>query len=636
MPATQPAPQRLLLSLVTTLLLAAGCATQGTDTGPASADRAERLQRRGDNAGAATMYEQLAQANPQPARNDFALAAARAWLAANRADDAQRVLDLATGTGSAAQQLEVGMLRAEVADTRGQYAAAWELVSRLPQPADPVSGARLLRLRQNAALRTDQPLEAVRAGIARDGIASNEEQRTAARRELLSGLRGAIENGLRVNPGTSNEPLVRGWLELAQLAVDAGRSPMTADAAVARWRSRFPAHPGSTIVDSEILRPGERPREGNLLAGATGPVALLLPLTGGLAAEAGLIRRGFEEALARQPEASRPALRIYDTGAEPVATALLNAQADGAGFIVGPLLKQDAQAAYEQRPRNVPLLLLNTLPVTGFIGSQIYQFALAPEDEARQIARQIIGNGQRNVLVFAPTGTSSTGDWGNRVAAAFSEELTRGGGMVIAQNRYDPQAADLATSLNTAVSAALGIDEAKARQGRVQQVIGATVQFDAHPRPDIDAIFVASYRPQDARRPDASRLINPLLRFFNADDLPTYVTQDGIGTENRENRDLEGMRVLSMPWDLDSTGPVATLRNATEPQWSSLAQIRRYFAFGYDAATLTLALRRGSTAWPVAGLTGRMQLTPEGRIERSMNWGVLKAGQVQPFDPVSN
>jgi outer membrane PBP1 activator LpoA protein len=505
----------------------------------------------------------------------------------------------------------------------------------LPQPADPAAGARLLRLRQQLALRTDQPLEAVRAAMARDGIATNEEQRGAARRELLSGLRGAIENGQRVNPTTSNEPLVRGWLELAQLAVDASRSPMTADAAVARWRSRFPAHPGSTIVDSEILHPAERPREGNFLAASNGPVALLLPLTGVGAAEAGLIRSGFEAALARLPEAARPPLRVYDTGTGSVATALLNAQADGAGFIVGPLLKQDVQAAYDQRPRNLPLLLLNTLPATGFMGSQIYQFALAPEDEARQIARQIIGNGQRNVLVFAPTDSSSTAEWGNRVAAAFTEELTRGGGVVIAQHRYDPERADLSTALSAAVDATLGIDEANTRRNRVQQVIGASVQFEAHPRHDIDAIFVAGRKPTGPGKPDALRQINLLLRFRNADDLPTYATQDGVGTENRENRDLEGMRVLGMPWDLDSVGPVATLRTATEAQWSPRADIRRFFAFGYDAATLTMALRRGATAWPLAGLTGRMQLTPEGYIERSMNWGVLKAGQVQPFDPVS-
>ncbi len=189
MPAMQPAVQRFLLLLPAVLLLfVAGCATQGgAATGPASVDRAERLLRRGDNAGAATMYEQLAQSNPQPVRSDLALAAARAWLAANRADDAQRALDLAAAEGSAAQRLELGMVRAEVGLARGQYAAAWQQVTQLQAPADPAAASRLLQLRQQVALRAGQPLEAVRAGIAREGLAANDAQRTAARRELLTG-----------------------------------------------------------------------------------------------------------------------------------------------------------------------------------------------------------------------------------------------------------------------------------------------------------------------------------------------------------------------------------------------------------------------------------------------------------------
>jgi outer membrane PBP1 activator LpoA protein len=430
---------------------------------------------------------------------------------------------------------------------------------------------------------------------------------------------------LRVDPATSNEPLVRGWLELAQLAVSAGRSPLSADSAVARWRTRFPGHPGSTIVDGEILHPAERPAAAAAMAPSTGPLALLLPLSSAqqdAASAARFIREGFQTALARMPEAERPALRVYDTAAMPVTTALQNAQSDGAGFIVGPLLRDESQTAYEQRPGSVPLLLLNTLPGSGFIGNQIYQFALAPEDEARQIARQIAGSGRRNVLVLAMAGA-----WGTRVAAAFTEELTREGGAVVAQGSYDLAKNDI----NAAITAALGIDAAQAREQRLQQVIGAAVEFEAHPRPDIDAIFIAGWQSL------ALRQINSQLLFRNAGNLPTYITQDGVSDDSKDNRDLKGMRVLATPWELDTIGPAADLRSATQAQWGAQGQRQsRYFAFGYDAATLTMALRRGTTAWPLTGLTGRLQLTPEGRIERSLNWGQLRDGQIQPFDPLAN
>ena len=106
-------------------------------------------------------------------------------------------------------------------------------------------------------------------------------------------------------------------------------------------------------------------------------------------------------------------------------------------------------------------------------------------------------------------------------------------------------------------------------------------------------------------------------------------------TDARGNRDLVGMRVLDMPWTLDTVGPVADLRTATEPSWSA-AGLRqsRLFAFGYDAATLAIAIRRGRANWPLEGLTGRLNLTAEGRVERSLNWARLATdGAVQPFDP---
>lgn len=629
MPALQPAT-RLLLSFSAAMLLVTGCTTTNVAV-PESVDRAEQLERRGDHAAAAGMYERLALANPPPVRNDLAMAAARAWLAANRADDAQRALDLATAETRAASVVEFGMLQAEVAEARGQREAAWQLVSGLTLPADPEVASRLLQLRQQIALRAGLPVEAVRAGLDRERIATTDEERMAARRDLLAGLRAAIEGGLRIDLGASNEPLIRGWFEIAQIAASASRSPLAAESDVARWRSRFPGHPAATIVEREILRPGER------LAGpgmpVSGPVALLLPLTPRDAGErsevniaAGLIRLGFESSLSRLPEADRFPLRIYDTGALGVGAALQQAQQDGAGFIVGPLEKDEVQAAFERRPGALPLLLLNTPPGGGYLGNQVYQFALAPEDEARQIARQIAAAGRGNALVMAPRD-----EWGNRVAAAFAQELALAGGAVVAQDTYDYTQVDFSLTLRETVTALLGIDAARARQQRVQSTIGAAVEFVPYPRPDIDAIFIAGWDPLHVRQ------IKALLFGDNAGDIPTYITQNGAGSDRRGNRDLADARLLDMPWVLDSIGPVADLRAATEPVWGiEGTDMSRYFAFGYDAATLAIALRRGATAWPLAGLTGRLQMSAEGRIERSLNWARLaRDGSLQPFDPVT-
>ena len=625
-PATFPAMQRtaaLLLLMLLGLMVLAGCSQNPADeSAPASVDRADRLQKQGNFASAAQMYERLAMQNPPPANVGFALSAARAWLSANRADDAQRVLDSVTATGDARQQFDRELLRAETATARGQYAAAWRQISAVPEPANAADAARLFELQQDVALRAGQPVEAVRAGISRDRVATTDAARMTARRDLLVDLRGAIDRGLRIDPATVREPLVRGWLEIGQIAAAAGRTPLGAEASVERWKTRYPGHPAASIAIIEIVTPGVRPSPGPAPA-VSGPVALLLPLSGpnsAASAAAELIRDGFLAAISRQPESGRPLVKVYDTGALSVESALQTAQSEGAGFVVGPLTRPEVQQAAAQRPGVLPMLLLNSLDGDGFAGAQLFQYGLAPEDEARQIARHMNSAGQKRVVVFAPAG-----DWGTRVEAALSSEMAKGGGRVLTRASYDIARNDITDALTSA----LGMDAARQRQSRVQQITGLSLGFEARPRADIDAIFVAGYQPL------AVRQINSLLLSFSSGEIPTYVVQDAFDPDDRDNRDLEGMRFVGMPWMLESTGPVADVRASTESGWSPRGKRQsRYFAFGYDAATVAVALRSGRVEWPVTGMTGRLSLTAEGRIERSLDWARIHNGAPELSDPL--
>jgi uncharacterized protein len=607
------------------IALLAACETIPGDSGPASVNRAERLLRQGNHAEAARVYEQLATDNPPPERDQFALTATRAWLDANRADDAQRTLNLISTQLPAAQQFDRTLLQVEVGAARGQYQAAWQQVAALAEPARPEDAARLFYLRQQVALRAGQTSEAVRAGIARDRVAADDTTRNRARRDLLTDLRGAIERGLRIDPATSRDPLERGWLEVAQIASDAGRSPLSANTWIERWRQRYPGHPAATIVGSEILDPAVRPGAGAAPGAViTGPVALLLPLSdpnSSRAAAAALIRDGFQAAVARLPAAAGSfELRAYDTTALTVGGAMQQAVAEGATFIVGPLTREEVLTAAQQRPAQVPVLLLNTLAEGG--GPGTWQYALAPEDEARQIARHITGSGGRNVVVLTPAG-----EWGQRVANAFADELRQTGGTVLAEGVYTTEAENISAT----VRAALGIDASRERHRRLQGILGRQLAFDARPSAGIDAIFTAGFQPQ------AVRQINPLLSFHNAGDIATYVTSDGVSEERTANRDLAGMRLLEMPWMLDTAGAAHDVRLATEGSWRARGlRDSRMFAFGYEAATLAAALRRGQTAWPLDGVTGRLSLTPTGRVERSLNWArVQRDGTVQPADPLT-
>ena len=152
-------------------------------------------------------------------------------------------------------------------------------------------------------------------------------------------------------------------------------------------------------------------------------IALLLPLSGRAEAVGVAVRDGFIAAYLEQDPASRPRLKIYDVAADSVAGAYQQAVEDGAGFVVGPLTKEDVAAivplscgphpgAGAQFPRR-----LSGYP------HNFYQFALLPEDEARIVARRLVADGKLTGVAIVPDG-----EWGNRVAAAFADELTHLGG----------------------------------------------------------------------------------------------------------------------------------------------------------------------------------------------------------------
>ncbi|MEP7314336.1 MAG: penicillin-binding protein activator [Pseudomonadota bacterium] len=628
--STQPPhPQRtrqvaLLLPLCGLLLaVLAACSSLGGGAAPASVDRAERLVRQGNHVAAAEMYAQLAAANPPPEGVTFAFAAAREWLAARRPEDAQRVLAALGTPALPAQAFELSLLSIEVQVARGQGAEAWRRVSTMPEPRAPRDAAALLTLRQRVALATNRPVEAVQAAVAQERIAATDTERNTLRRELLSQLRQAVDRGMKIDPQASREPLVRGWLELGMISANAGRSPLNAVGEIERWRGRYPGHPGSTIAPAEILG-----QAGTVTLGAAGTqVALLLPLTGGQAAAATLVRDGFVAAMNQLPEGQRPLVKVYDTGAMSVSSAMATAQGEGAGFFVGPLTRAEITEAINQNVQRTPMLLLNFLPFDQPAPPFVYQFALSPEDEARQIARRALAQGQRRAIVLAPTG-----EWGTRVVAAFREELTRGGGAVISQQSYDPTRSEFTAPIR----AALLVDGSIARHRRIQEIVGGNLEFQMRRRGDVQFIFAASQQAL------ALRQIRPQLRYFYAGDVPTYMTSDSFDPDASANRDIDGMLFPDMPWMLQDSGPVAEIRSATQTAWADRGtRLPRLFAFGYDAGQLMLNLGGAQTAgqqrnWPIAGLTGRLAPNDQRRINRDLDWAQIRDGQPQVVAPPAN
>ncbi len=597
--------------LIVLAILLAGCPSTPRRGGPPSVDRAETLAREGNHAAAAAVYERLASETSGTDSSEFLLRAARAWLAAGRASDADRVLALLPATLTPQQTTERTLLRISSTLQQGRAEDAWREITALKVPTTPQGATRYYETLQRVAVATGRLAEGIRAELARERHLGPGDQRLA-RAELLAQLRDAAERGVPLTAPAGADPTLRGWLEAASVALDNSRNPTLGSVRLNAFRARFPAHPALAALANE---PGIGIEEQPAALAAAPHLALLLPLTGRTAAQAAQIRDGFLTAYYQAPANARPRLRVYDTALAPIADTLAQASTAGAEFVVGPLIREEVVAAAELSIARPPLLALNFLPPEWPAPQRFFQFALSPEDDARAVARYITASGRRRGVVLTPDS-----DWGTRVAAAFDEEIRAAGGYVLGQASFGSARADY----SAAVMSVLRTDDSRSRHQRVQAAIGQKLEFEPRRRPDIQFIFAPS-------QPGAARQLRPQLRFHLAGDIPTYTLGDAYEPHPTANQEIEGVMFPDMPWMLGDGGLSAEVREAARAAFGgSAARQGRLFAFGYDAYRIAAGLQRGGSISP-QGLTGTLSLDAAGRVRRELNWVQIKGGAPRPI-----
>jgi uncharacterized protein len=582
---------------------------------PPSIDAADALARQGDQVGAARMYEALAAQNSGADRNEYLFRAARAYLTARRPEEAARVLGSLEQPLTPQQTAERPLLDAELALARGQGQQAFNRISALPEPRTAPEALRYWRLREDAAFAAGRPNDAVLAQISLERWLPTVQDLRQSRINLLNALRSSSDRGVKVDPRSVTDATVRGWLELGPIASAAAHNPNASIADIDAWRARYPNHPASDIVRTELLnRQQTQPQEENL-SGGGGHIALLLPITGRNAAAAVSVRDGFMTSYYQTPEAQRTPITVYDTGDTGIAEAVARATQEGADIIVGPLTRDEVVAAAALATRRPPVLALNFLPPDRPAPNAFFQFALSPEDEARLAARRILADGHRRGVAIVPSG-----DWGTRVLAAFTQELEAGGGGLFASTAIDASLTDY----SDAITQILRISDSSARHRRLESILGTKLQFEPRRRADLEFIFA----PAQA---NIERLLRPQLRFHFAGDVATYATSDAFEPDPRNNQDLEGLMFPDMPWMLggDLADAVRAALNAAYPNGGGPRR-NRLFAFGFDAYRVAAALHGGASSnIQIEGLTGRLTLDPDHRVHRELEWAQIHNGEIR-------
>ena len=171
-------------------------------------------------------------------------------------------------------------------------------------------------------------------------------------------------------------------MELVELTRLYLQQPDTLAGVIPHWQQRYPGHPAGQLFLDKL-------RDTLRQAADTNEDAEAL-LTGKLAGAEQAVRDGIMAAYYDTPEgSSQPAMRLYDSGGTPdsALAAYQQAVSNGANFVIGPLLKESVEALEQLYPLPVPVLGLNRTDHSELLNPALFQFGLAPEDEAREAAR---------------------------------------------------------------------------------------------------------------------------------------------------------------------------------------------------------------------------------------------------------
>ena len=580
-----------LLCAVTLLLT--GCSLiQPEATESDKSGQADRLARDSKHGEAAAAFASLAQGDTAQ-RDYYHLRAAQEWAAAGNTAAARQELGAAATDVRARLPVLRAFVGAQISIAQSDGPGAVRELDQIQVPAQPDEAQQYWVLRGRGAFLAARPAEGARAFVERERWLQGTPALRASREELYALIRTAAEKGTSLKAPAKADGIVAGWLELAPVALELSRNPMGAATALANWRRRYPMHP----ANDSVLPAAQTQLE--LATEFPDQIALLLPLSGRSEAVGVAVRDGFIAAYLEQSAATHPRLRVYDVAAEPVTTAYEKAIDDGASFVVGPLTKEDVAAIAPLAAGRSTVLALNFLSDNASTVSNLYQFALLPEDEARAAARRVVADGRLTGVALTPMN-----ELGSRMLAAFTDELTRLGGTLLEAGRYDVSQADFSSVIH-----------------QILQIKDVKGEPSTH-RPDASFIFVAA-------SPVAARQIRPQLKFHYAGDVPMYCTSDSFDPDPNANSDMDGVIFADMPWMI-SADPVTTqIRNDVRAAWPARATRRgRLYAFGFDAYRLIPALRSKSidNVNGISGMTGRLRVDEKNRIRRELDWAEIKGG----------
>lgn len=526
------------------------------------------------------------QAKEKEDKVSYQLLAVRKLVEENKADEAQDALNELTPfikdiQENPVQKLEYALVSAQLAALQGKNEEALNGLRALQNNAknEPLSQAQMLRVYQTQAQVAENHKnveEIVRARSLMNGYLFDNKARQENNDIIWNTLRTA-NRGIEQAQPQAGEVEFAGWIALISLYNQNVMNPAQMQQALNQWKAQYPNHSAVNVMPAELQNVASYQQ--TQLNG----VAVLLPLSGDAQILGQLVQKGFNDARGNDGTM----VRFYDTAATDVNSLIAQAKQEGASTIVGPLLKENVDAALSSPElNNMNLLALNATPNARAI-PQVCYYGLAPEAEAKAAADRIYNEGKRNAIVSVPQG-----DVGQHSGDTFAQRWRQLTGND-ADVRYYSSAEDAIASILSA-----GITQGGLYLlGSPDDVVLIKQGIDASPLKDQLAIYTSS------------RTNSP------TNDADFYIA-------------MEGVKFSEIPLLADPTSD--EYKKSANLSSGDFAKMRLY-AMGADAWSLANKFNELSKipGYKVSGLTGVLSAGQNCNIERNLSWLQYHNGAVE-------
>jgi len=587
---------------------------------PGPEARAKAYLEEGDYQSAAREFMRLAGTGAAEKALSYRLQAAAAWLEANEPDKAASILEeISISSDNEKLVLQKTLLRARLAFYRGDPERALDFLPKmLPDGTGNTVHADYHDLRARIFESRDKFADAIRERSRLHQYLEPATERSRRNKRRLWKNLQKLDAGELDRLTREDRAGLTGWVELARIYRQFLSRPERVATAVDEWRRLYAGHPAEPAITTQILAISRdlrlRPQS----------IALLLPFTGPYKRAAEAIRDGFMTARYAAEE-YRPSIRVYDSDSLSIVANYRRAMEDGAEFIVGPLEKAAIRNLLKRAAVSVTTLALNRIDggTTGASATEsasLYQFALAPEDEVRQIVHRGMQEEFSRALVITPDN-----QWGKRLSSTFIREWEKLDGFVLESVGYDPDSRDFITP----VKELLNIDSSEQRIRGLRQRIGRNITATKRARKDAEFIYMGAI-------PVTGKQIVPQFRFFGINDTPIYSTSHiySGSPDPQLDADMNGVEFTDIPWVLRQKNDYTPEQELIHEKWlSQSSSYSRLYAFGIDAFRIIPYLRQMALieGYRYNGETGRLSLS-DNNIHRRLQWARFVGGRPLPLD----